>query len=129
MSDQHQNDWENDPVWTLLDQAEKPQARPSFVQDVLREVRLSEEASSPWWQALLGSKALVGGALAAAAAVALMISLQPNSGTEGVAGGGETPPEVEPAVPLSTLVEEELLLAASEDPSAFSDEELITMLY
>ncbi len=129
MSDPHHNDWENDPVWKLLDQAGKPEARPSFVQDVLREVRLSDEATAPWWKILVGPKALAGGALAAAAAVALVVSLQPESGGEGMADNGTTPPKVEPAVPLSTLVEAELLLAASEDPSAFSDEELITMLY
>ena len=45
---EEENDWENDPVWDLVDQAQAPEANPLFVRNVMREVRLSSETHRPW---------------------------------------------------------------------------------
>ena len=124
MTAPNRHDWENDPVWRLLDQAPPPEPGPLFVRNVLREVRLAEAACRPWWQGLLAPKPLAAGALGAAALAALVIWTSPTPQT------AETP-EPEPAAtnPVEALLEEELLLTAAEDPSVFSDEQLVALLY
>ena len=130
MNGPEQNDWENDPVWTLVDDAKAPEAGPMFARNVMREIRLSEQERTPWWKSLLSPKPLVAGALAAAAAVAVIASL--DFGPAEGPGVAETPsaPEAPPVVQeVDDLLNEELLMTASEDPSVFSDEALVAMLY
>ena len=43
--------WEDDPVWSLLRQAPRVEARPSFADDVVRAARLAQ-AEEPWWRRL-----------------------------------------------------------------------------
>ena len=125
-------DWEQDPVWKLVDSAKGPAPGPFFVRDVMRRVRLSEGTARPWWRRLLAPKPLVAGALAAAV-VAFLLVLNDGGHRAGPDGLAETPEPTteEPAAPtpLEQLLEAEMLFEAAEDPSAFTVEALVTMLY
>lgn len=120
---------EQDPVWDLLRQSPRAEARPSFVDDVLRAARL-EAARPPWWQRFRLPLA-AGGLTAAAAAVALALTL-PNHGPEAaapVAGNPATPAAVGNGFDeLDEALRTETLLVAAEHPSEFSDDELVTLL-
>lgn len=119
-----------DPVWDLLSKSPPPQASPRFVADVLRAARLAAATERPWRRWLTMPRVL-GGLAAAAAAVTMAILAWP---------GGRPAPEVavnppvsaaneaEPLAELQQLGEEELLLAAAEDLSRFSDAELLVLL-
>lgn len=132
MANPEQNDWENDPVWSLVDRAPSSEAKPAFVQDVMREVRLLDDKESPWWRVFFLPQTLVGGAVAAVLALILVFSLPSGEkDSNSIADTPTTPEPVETVADskLDTLVEKELLLEAAEDPSAFSDEELLALLY
>ena len=130
MSAEDHNDWENDPVWNLVEEAKPREAGPFFARNVMREIRLSEEKAAPWWQRLLSPKPLLAGALGTAAAVAIIATLGPDTGDSPAIGQTPETPENTPVVQeVDDLLDEELLMAASEDPSAFSDEALVGMLY
>ena len=130
MSAENHNDWENDPVWKLVDEARPVQAGPFFARNVLREIRLAEKESAPWWRRLLSPRPLLAGGLAALAAVAIIASLGPSGTDDPALGqGSDTPAPAPVAREVDELLNEELLMAASEDPSAFTDEALVTMLY
>lgn len=66
---------EHDELWELLGKSPRKQARPSFAQDVLRAVRLSEPAPEPgfmeWLRQGWNWLALTGGA---AAVLALLVA-------------------------------------------------------
>jgi hypothetical protein len=122
---------ENDAVWRLVDQHPAPKAGPTFVSDVMREIRLQPETPEPWWKRIWGPVPLTAGTLAAAAAVALMVYLSPDPQTP-VAGpqdAGDPALQEATLAELDSNLEEELLITAAEDPSLFSDEELLAMLY
>jgi hypothetical protein len=125
-------DWEDDPVWKLLDEAKGPGAGPLFVRNVMRDVRLSEAVPTRWWQHLLTPKPLLAGALGTAAAVLLLVSPNPGtaSGPDGVAQTTEPPvdPPIAESSPLEELLKEEMLFAAAENPAAFTDEALLDLL-
>lgn len=127
MHDSNQDDWEKDPVWKLVEDAPPAQAGSLFARNVMREVRLSHEKRLRWWHSLLAPIPLAAGGLAAvAAALILVVGSEPSS--DEVAE--EPSPAVEPAeVQLGELVEEEMLREAANDPSAFTDEDLVTLLY
>ena len=129
MSGPEHNDWENDPVWQLVEEAKPSEAGPFFVRNVMRGVRLAVENPVRWWQRLLRPKPLLAGALGAAAAVAIIVTL--NSGDTNPPGIAENPDAPAPAAApaLDEFVEEEILYQAAEDPTAFSDEALVGMLY
>lgn len=132
MKDNNQEEWENDSVWNLVDSVEAPKAGPAFAQDVMRKVRQSAgEPARPWWKALFAPVPLTAGALAAAAAVAFMVHFGGTPGTPKVAGGGTDLPENPPveALAIEDELNQQLLIAAVEDPSLVSDEELLAMLY
>ena len=124
MSTKQQDSGENDPVWNLLDASQTAKASPAFAQDVLRRVRqLDATPVAPWWQKLLSPAPLLGGAMAAAAAIALMAVLSPDP-----AG---TKPEIvnDVSETLDEAFQQELLFVAVEEPDLFSDAELLAMLY
>jgi len=126
---EQENDWENDPVWDLVDQAQAPEANPLFVRDVMREVRLSSETRRPWWKPLLAPRPILVGSLAAMA-VALLIAVGPEQPDQVTADDPHPGEVLEPQVPqLDALLEEEMLSQAAEDPAAFSDEALVALLY
>mgnify|MGYP000011655285 FL=1 len=122
------NYWENDPVWTLVDEANASEAGPFFVRNVMREVRLaSDEAPSHWWQHLLTPKPILAGSLGAIA-VAILIAVNsgnPDKPNDLVIEPAPTTPQVQ----LDDLVKEELLAQAAEDPTRFTDEALMALLY
>ena len=127
---EQENNWENDPVWDLVDQAQSPKVNPLFVRNVMREVRLFNETRRPWWQQLLTPKPILAGSLAALA-VAILIVVGPDQPDQVITVDDSNSGEVlEPQVlQLDALLEEEMLSQAAEDPAAFSDEALVALLY
>jgi hypothetical protein len=125
---EQENNWENDPVWDLVDQSQAPGASPLFVRNVMREVRLAKETRLPWWKPLLAPRPILAGSLAAMT-VALLIAIGPQSQDQ-VTAANPSPDELsEPEMPqLDALLEEEMLSQAAEDPAAFSDEALVALL-
>jgi hypothetical protein len=124
MSANDHHDRDNDPVWDLLDQAPTPKAGPLFARNVMREIRIGEDSPAPWWRRLLAPVPLTAGAVAAAAAFAIIVAIdRPDTP---VADNPETPG-------IDTVevydVERNLLIAAAEEPSLVSDEELLALLY
>ena len=120
-------DLDRDPVWDLVDRAQPPEASPLFSRNVMREIRVLGDYSVPWWKRLLTSKPLIASGLAAAAAVAILISVNNGNPTPGLANSN---PVAEPAIAaLDEELDQELLIAAANDPSLFSDEQLLALLY
>jgi hypothetical protein len=124
------HDLDHDPVWDVVDQARPQDAGPLFSRNVMREIRLSEQETRSWWKGLFGPKPLAFGGLAAAAAFAILLSWNPGStpSTPGLADDDPAPTEVQLAE-LDEELNQELLIAAAEDPSLFSDEQLLALLY
>lgn len=128
------HDSDQDPVWNLIDQARPREASPLFARKVLREIRLAEAKPLPWWRRSVPAIPLAIGSFAAAAVVALLLSLTapPDQGDHPTKLADTTPPSS--ASPGSSAAfnqafERELLIAAAEDPSLFSDEQLLALLY
>ena len=122
------HDLDRDPVWDVVDRAQPPEASPLFSRNVMREIRLLE-APAPWWKRLLASKPLIASSLAAAAAVAILLAVNPSDPANGpglVDGPVADPPTV---AALHDELDQELLIAAAEDPGLFSDEQLLALLY
>ena len=117
---------DHDPVWDLLDKAPAPKAGPMFARNVMREIRVAEEVATPWWKRLLAPVPLTAGAVAAAAAFAIIVAVNQPGDTPTIT---ETP--VTPDAPMAETydVEQSLLIAAAEEPSLVSDEELLALLY
>jgi len=114
MSANDHNDRDNDPVWTLVDQARTAKAGPLFARNVMREIRLGEQSPTPWWKRLIAPVPLTAGALAATAFAILMSIDRPEP----------------PTAPVADFdLDQSLLIVAAEDPSLFSDEELLALLY
>lgn len=120
-------DIERDPVWELLRESAAHRPGPNFAANVVRAARLEGQAK-PWWSKIL-IPASIGGALAAAAAmVAVVMTLQtgtPDSGGSKVAfkeGSAST------LADLQDNLETEVFLEASEQLADYSDEELVSMM-
>jgi len=116
---------DQDPVWDLLRQAPRKEASPRFVDDVVRAARLAGQ-EQPWWKRFALPLSLGGLTTAATAViVAMVIMKQPTS---------TAPPEVVVTPPteslevLDDLVRSEALLVAAENPSEFSDAELVSLI-
>lgn len=125
MSGPDQNDWENDPVWNLVDKAKTPEASPLFVRNVMRDVRLTDEVPVRWWQQLLTPKPILAGSLGAVA-VAILISV--NAGRQDELAATPDPVPA-PVTELDDMVAAEMLTQAAKDPTVLSDEALVTLLY
>ena len=129
MSTQRPDSEENDPVWDLLDQSPPTKVSPTFAQDTLRQVRQLESAPAPpWWKKLLAPAPLAAGGLAVAAAITIMAILPDPSSESGTIADNEV---ITPATSneLDEEFQQELLIAAAEEPELFSDAELLAMLY
>ncbi len=119
---------DGDAIWNLVDKASVNQPSPTFVQDTLRRARLAEPEKTSWCQKLLSPVGLLGASSAAIACVALIFTL--NSEPAAV-----TPEIVKQSTPtqewseLEDALASELLVSASEDPSLFSDAELVALLF
>lgn len=115
----------NDPVWQLLRQSPMAEPRPGFTDDVLRAARLAA-ARTPWWKRF--ALPLAGVSIAATAAIALAVIApdEPPAPPAQLAGASSDP---EPSLEsLDELVRTETLLLAAENPSEFSDGELVALL-
>jgi len=118
---------ENDPVWELVDQASTASPSPTFVQDTLRRARLEGQTTTPWWRKVLSPKPLMVSAAAACAAIAVLVSLDPDPVSESLTADSAVP--TTEYVALEDALANELLVAAAEDPSLISDGELLTLLF
>jgi len=124
--------WEDDPVWSLLRQAPRVEARPSFADDVVRAARLAQ-AEEPWWRRLRLPLALgtLGTAATAVVVALVMFNNRPADGgavAAPLAGTGVEVPAAESLESLDDMVRTEALLVAAEQPSAFSDAELVSLI-
>jgi len=113
---------ESDRLWDLLAKAPPAAPSPMFARNVVRAVRL-DGLPSPAWRQWFTPRRF--GALAAAAAVVLAFLAWPER-SQGPSHSGSDP--VALSADLEGIVEEELLLAAADDPSIFSDAELLVLL-
>jgi hypothetical protein len=123
-------DIEKDPVWELLRESAAHRPGPNFAANVVRAARLEGQAK-PWWNKIL-IPASIGGALAAAAAmVAVVMSLQtatPDQGSPKVAKVVFNEGTDSSFADLQENLETEVFLAASEQLGDYSDEELVSMI-
>ncbi len=123
-------DLEKDDVWNLLGDTTPRNPSPRFVQDTLRRVRMDGETkNSPWWNALFSPKPLIGIAGAALAAIAIVISLPSDSGTPSSTANTDPVSVEDWQDDLEDAVASELLSSAAEDPTLFSDGEIVALLY
>jgi hypothetical protein len=115
---------EDDAVWELLGQVPRTQPAPNFVSNTVRTARLlGQETRLPWWKKLFAPAPLAGLA-AACAAVALAVHLLQPVATQSPGNGIAA----HNAQAIQEVAEAELLLAASEDFTEFSDQELACLL-
>ncbi|HBM76756.1 MAG TPA: hypothetical protein DD438_01490 [Verrucomicrobiales bacterium] len=123
-----ESSWENDPVWDLLDKVERADVDPLFVSNVMREVRLANEVKGSWWKYSTTFRPLLAGSSAILVAV-LFIAFSGDEPSSPNAGVDSLPPQGELEAPhLDTLLDEEMLSQAAENPAAFSDEALVALL-
>ena len=114
---------EPDPVWDLVDKAPTQPASAHFARETVKLVRERQERQS-WWQKLLTPAPLAGLAVATAA-IALAITMSfpdnPPAGSSANFSG-------EKAEAIQEALETEMLMAAADNPSEFSDQELVYLL-
>lgn len=116
---------ENDPLWDVLRQSPTQEASPRFADDVLRAVRTAPE---PWWKRVWAPIAVVGLSTAATTAIAtFMVSQMPTIPVGDPVVGYPSPAQQELA-DLEDMLHTEALLVASDDPSSFSDAELVALI-
>ena len=125
-------DWaQGDPVWDLLDQVSTREPDAFFARNVVRSVRqLPTPSLSSRILGLFSSRKL---AIGATACACVMIAYQvwptaepeTSPSTQIVA---QIDQSIEPSNDLSKLVIQETLLAAAEDPTIFTREEVVIML-
>lgn len=125
----HDDSWESDAVWKLLDQAAPRTAGPRFVDDTLRAARLAGQESPAWWRRLLVNPVAMTGAVAAAAALALaVVSLRQGdpAGPNGSGVGLNTPQDS--FAEIQEVTETEALSAAVDQMDDFTDSELVCLI-
>lgn len=120
----HDDAWENDAVWKLLDQAPPASAGPRFVEQVVRAARLAGQPL-PWWQRLFAPAPLAGLAAATAALAFSVVSWigpapQPHLPTAQLHGS--------PAAEVQDLAESVTLIAAADQLDDFGDTELVSLI-
>ena len=115
---------EADPVWDLVDKAPTQPASSHFASATVRMVREQQERKA-WWKQLIAPMPIAGLA-AAAAAIALVV----NVSMPGQSGGNVASNDFDTveAVAIQEVVEVEMLMVAAENPSEFTDQELVTLL-
>ena len=112
---------EADPVWDLVDKAPTQPASSHFASATVRMVREQQERKSAWWKQLFAPMPIAGLA-AAAAAIALVVNV---SIPDREVVDSSDKAEIEA---IQEVVEVELLMVAAENPSEFSDQELVALL-
>jgi hypothetical protein len=121
----HDESWENDPVWKLLDQSPPATAGPRFADDTVRAARLAGQGS-PWWSRILTPLPLAGLGAAAAACVIALISLQNDTPANG--GGHIAGVDSNAFAEIQEIAETEALLTAVDNLDQFSDVELVSLI-
>jgi hypothetical protein len=131
-SEEPLNDWkQGDPVWDILNQASSPEPSPFFARNVVRSARqLKKESLISRVISLFSSRRL---ALGAAACACAMITYQmwpaaTSPDTAPTNGMTQTVAPVETTTDLTELVIEETLIAAANDPSIYTRDEVVAML-
>lgn len=116
---------DRDPVWDLLRRAPRRDAGPRFVDDVVRAARVAQH-EEPWWKRFRLPLAVGGLTTAATAAIAAALLLQapPAPPAEVVTG----PSSPESMAELDDYVRTEALIVAAENPSEYSDAELVSLI-
>lgn len=117
---------DQDPVWDLLRQAPTKEASPRFVDDVVRAARLAGQ-EKPWWKRFALPLSLGGLATAATAVVVAMVVMN-NQPASVPPSEVVIAPATESLEVLDDLVRSEALLVAAENPSQFSDAELVSLI-
>jgi hypothetical protein len=120
-TEQPHDDLDRDAVWALLDRSPAPHASGRFVDDVMRTVRLAGMPREPWWRHLASPLGLGGLAAASTAVVLGLMAWWPRSADSGSVA-------VSDLSELDAVAEEEMIVAAADHLSSFSDAELVTML-
>ncbi len=120
----HDDSWENDAVWKLLDQAPPATAGPRFVDDTLRAARLAGQPQ-PWWKRLFAPAPLAG---LAAAAAALVFSVVSVVGPATAPGQPAAQLRSSQAAEIQDIAETETLIAAADQLDDFSDTELVSLI-
>ena len=120
-------------LWDLLGQSKAKEASPLLSRNVLREIRLEESdstAAPSFWIKFLDARFLFLGGMTALALVAAFNwnSAMDSKNRLAEATDAEALP-VAVATSLEDSLESELLVAAANTPSLFSDEEVIAMLF
>ena len=115
---------EADPVWDLVDKAPTQPASSHFASATVRMVREQQERKSAWWKQLFAPMPIAGLA-AATATIALIINMN-FSGTTGP--DVVVAPNSPEAAAIQEVVEVEMLMVAADNPSEFSDQELVALL-
>lgn len=113
------NSWETDAVWQLLDQAPPATAKPRFVDDTVRAMRLVLD-EKPWWKRLFSPAPLAGLAAASAGLAFAIVSL---TGPTSIATQ-----ESSQEIAIQEIAETETLIAAVDQLDDFSDTELATLI-
>lgn len=120
----HDETWENDAVWKLLDQSPSSTPSPRFVDDTVRAARLAGIAL-PWWKSLgphVNRASLACGAAIAALAIVFTL-LQPADSVPNpvitTSGNAEH---------IEEIAETETLIAAMDHMDKFSDTELVSLI-
>jgi hypothetical protein len=123
----HDDSWESDAVWRLLDQAAPRTAGPRFADDTVRLARLAGVPAGAWWRRLF-TPLPAGGLVAAVAALAFaVVSLQqPDPATPVDVIGGVT--SEEPFAQMQEFAEVEVLNAAVDHLEDFTDSELVCLI-
>ncbi len=132
-------DWDqSDELWNLLSQATETQPEPFFARNVVRTVRLGESLSETTGTRILrfftsGKVVSINRtlALSAATCACVMLGYQLWPATEAPTTApviAQVQPSAETASNLSELVLEESLLAAADDPTMFTRDEVVAML-
>ena len=117
---------ENDPLWELLNESPAPEASPFFSRNILREIRAEEQQKTSLWKAFLSFRPAVAMGLTVAVALSCIPLILSSQDSKSRATASLTPTS---NTSLVNYLDEELLLAAADEPSLFSDDEVIAMLF
>lgn len=122
-----------DALWDLLGEASVREPDAFFARNVVRQTRLLADTESTWGTRLAGflfsKKAIL--PLAAATCVGVVAVTQFNQGQPAGSQTGQivkSDPLEDPSTALAELVIEESLVAAAEDPSQFTHDEVVAMV-
>jgi hypothetical protein len=125
-----EDDWENDMVWQLLDQAPPVPASQRFAEKVVRAARLDVPAKS-WWQRLLMPVPMAGLAAATAAMAILLtftMTMVPTVDLAMEVGNDSLLVNTVKIGALQSAAETETMLAAADHLDQFTDAELAKMV-